>query len=315
MNVIFGSGVVGLLAKIILGPDWKVIPFAKSRFFSWNPALDDNFIITDPELDPLIKDMTRQIGPPTTFPYKRSWSIGGELINTFQKDLCDDWLYKIFGADLGSQVPVYMQDRLNLQIYDVRVNQLYYQLVNTFHDELTAESSKGPVTEIGSGYYVQGGQRHEFQQAVSTIPLDALYKLMGYSHNLQYRAIHYCHVETENLDFEGNNQVLVVDGSFDFFKVTNIAKNRYLFYFHNNVENFGIYLMNFISGFDIIDGTMIENAIPLGSMPNLSHLEQSGIYCVGSYAQHDWCADVGSNILRLLRYSHRDNKPATMKPI
>jgi len=47
MNIILGSGIIGLLAKLILGQDWKIIPFYRSRYFSFNPALDDNFIIRD----------------------------------------------------------------------------------------------------------------------------------------------------------------------------------------------------------------------------------------------------------------------------
>ena len=58
---------------------------------------------------------------------------------------------------------------------------------------------------------------------------------------------------------------------------------------------------------------MVENAIPLGAMPQISSLEDNGIFCVGSYAQWDWCSDVGSNILRLLRFAARDGKPQAWK--
>ena len=44
MNYILGSGIVGLTARHILGADWQVVPFYKSRFFSSNPPLDDNFL-------------------------------------------------------------------------------------------------------------------------------------------------------------------------------------------------------------------------------------------------------------------------------
>lgn len=315
MNVIFGSGVVGLLAKMMLGPEWKVIPFHRSRFFSWNPALDDNFIIHDDEILPFIKEITTLIGQPKIFPYKRSWSIAGELVNQFDSGACQDWLYKIFGNNIPPHASIYMKDRMNLYVYDVRVNQLYFDLVNANIGLLRAEAEKGPVTEIGPHYYVRNGVREDFDKAISTIPLDALCELMNIEVNLPARNLHYIHLETEDLDFEGANQLFVVDKIFDFWKVTNVAPNRYMLYFHNDVVNYGVYLMNFIKKFEILDGTAMERAIPLGSIPSIPRIEQAGIFCVGAYAQWDWCADVGSNILRLIRYAGRGNKPQQMKSI
>ena len=127
---------------------------------------------------------------------------------------------------------------------------------------------------------------------------------------LQARTVHYLHIETDDLDFEGINQVLVADNMFSFYKVTNVAPGRYLIYCHEEIPNPGIYFMSIIQKFDILDGTSIEGAIPIGTIPKLDAIEQFGIFCTGSSAQWDWCADVGSNILRLLRYSQRGNKPS-----
>lgn len=316
MNVIFGSGVVGLLAKLILGPEWKVIPFRRSRFFSWNPALDDNFIIRDDELDPFIKDITEAIGPPQTFVYRRAWSIQGQLMHQFDDSICNDWLNKIFGTQVPPQAPIYMKNRMDISVYDVRVNELYFSLVNNFKEDLKVEAAKGDITEIGPHYYIRNGVREDFDKAVSTVPLNALCDLMNIEIDLPSKNLNYIHLETGDLDFEGANQLLVVDPIFDFWKATNIAPNRYLLYFHKDVVDYGIYLMNFIRKFEILDGTMVENAIPLGPMPRLSNIEEeAGVFCVGSYAQWDWCADVGSNILRLLRYASRGNKPQEMQQV
>ena len=46
MNVIFGAGVVGLIARHVLVGNWQIVPFGRSRFFSFNPPLDDNFMIS-----------------------------------------------------------------------------------------------------------------------------------------------------------------------------------------------------------------------------------------------------------------------------
>jgi len=311
MNIIFGSGIVGLLARFLLGPSWKIIPFYRSRFFSFNPALDDNFIIRDDKLDPFINDVSKMINVPI-FVYQRVWSVSGELTKQFDKDLCHAWMYKLFGADIPSQSQVYFADRMNLFVYDIRINQLYQALTNKFIDELKAENVAGPVTEIGDHYIIRGGKRLDFDNAVSTIPLDALFELSKFQHNLRAKTLHYLHVQTDDLNFEGANQVLVTDQLIDFYKVTHIAPRRYLFHCHNNIPNPGLYLMQFMRQFDIIDGTSIEGAIPIGQIPKLDELEKRGIYCIGSSAQWDWCMDVGSCILRLMRYSQRGNKPNTV---
>lgn len=309
MNVIFGSGIVGLLARVILGDSWRVIPFYRSRFFSFNPALDDNFIICDDQLDPFIGDLMKNPSIPR-FIYNRAWSLGGELIRQWDSGICGDWTTKLFGQKTPSQTEPYMMNRMSLFVYDIRINQLYEQLQRMYIEDLRKEVLKGEVTEIGDHYFIQGGVRHDFENAVSTIPLDSLLQFMGTEPELPAKTIHYLHIQTEDLDFEGTNQVFVVDQLFSFFKATNVAPNRFMIYCHEEIPNPGIYLMNFIPKFDILDGTSIEGAIPMGQIPKTDALDKCGIFCVGSSAQWDWCADVGSNILRLLRYSSRGNKPS-----
>jgi hypothetical protein len=179
-------------------------------------------------------------------------------------------------------------------------------------DELKAESNKGKVTEIGDHYIVRNGNRVDFDDAISTIPLDALYNLMRKPHNLSAKTIHYLHVKTDNLDFEGANQMLVADGNIDFFKVSNISPGRYLFYCHNDIQHPGVYLMQFMQQFDIIDGTSIQGVIPIGNMEPIEFLSNNGIYCIGSSAQWDWCMDVGSCAIRLIEYAQSRKIPTTL---
>ena len=311
MNVILGSGIVGLLAKEILGDSWTVIPFTKSRFYTWNPALDDNFIIADSDIDPFINELMNR--RPNLYPYKRSWSIMGDLKSEYDEALCTVWLSKIFSGNYPQHALAYYKDRQILSVYDIRANELYERLLNKHMPSIAEEYKKGKVTKIGDHKIERGNHIIEYDKIVSTIPLYALLEFMGKKANLEYKPINYIHLYSEHLDFEGANQTLVVDNNIDFFKVSNISKNKYLFYFHENVVNYGAYLMNYIKDFDILDGTVVGDAIPVGSMPNLDTLEKDDIFCVGSYAQWDWCADVGSNIKRLIKYSNRSNKPAKPK--
>lgn len=300
MKLILGSGIVGLLAKFILGSDWKIIPFHKSRFFSFNPALDDNFIIRDSRLDPIIRDLG--FNPSTLHLYNRYWSLGGELFKEWNKDLYKGWLYKIFGSEAPPQSDVYWDGKLKPFVYDIRVNQLYNSLMQKYMEEITEEAAKGLVTEIGDHFIKRGNVKTDFDMALSTIPLDKLYELMGRRTNLKARTLHYLHVESKDLNFEGANQLLVVDQAIDFYKVTNIAPNRYLFYCHRDLVNPGMYLMNFMNNFEILDGTSIDSVIPMGGIPKLD-TEEKGIHCIGSSAQWDWCMDIGSCMIRIAKYS------------
>lgn len=300
MNIILGSGIVGLLAKSILGSSWKIIPFRASRLYSFNPAVADNFITRNEEVDQFIGELC---GPKPVYAYKRAWSVGGQIVSAPNDDLCRDWVTKIFGNDAPPQSELCYK-KLVAFVYDIKVNQLYQSLLSRYIDELRSEAKKGDVTEIGDHYIVRGAVREEFDNAISTIPLDVLYKLRGSPVELPAIDLHLIHIASESLDFEGNNQLLVVDRVFSFFKVTNIAPHRYLIYCHEEIHNPGIYLMSIIKSLDILDGTTLERGLPAGPPPKLDAVEKCGIYCVGGYAQWDWCMDVSSCILRLLRYAN-----------
>lgn len=311
-NVILGSGIVGLLAKAILGPTWKIIPFYRSRFFSFNPALDDNFIIASSETDAIIKQITNSLTVQNLF-YSRAWSVSGQLVKNWDSTLCEAWLRKIFGVNIPPQSMAYYTNRLTLPIYNIRANQLYTSLLNNNASEIESEASKGLVSEIGDHYLIRNGVKEEFDNAVCTIPLDALCKLLKSPIELPSKTLHYYHIQTDSLDFEGFNQQLVVDQVFDFYRVANIAPDRYLFYCHNEITNPGLYFMPILKSFEILDGTTVLSAIPSGTSPKLDLIEKKGLYMVGSSAQWDWCMDIGSCVLRLQRYSQRGFKP--FKPI
>lgn len=310
-NVIFGSGIVGLVAKKILVGDWTIIPFNRSRFYSYNPPLADNFISSDKDVDALMRDLT---GSSSTSRYRRSYSMAGQLVNSHDADTANMWLSKIYNKNsnldlIPGQAMAYLSNRLNFPIYQTRANELYQQLQNEYLSILKQESSKGQVTEIGKNFYVRGGVREEFDNALCTIPLKALLELLGKdASSLTFRNDSLVLVKSSTIDLEGYNQVYVADSILDFYKVTNIAPQLYMFYFLEDIPIPGKYLMPIIGAADIIDGTKISESIPTGQTPDLSWLETFGITCIGSYAQHDWLADVGSNLLRLVRYGQKGYK-------
>lgn len=307
MKYILGSGLIGLLARHILGPSYVIIPYYKSRFFSYNPSLDDNFLVRDERTDPFIINLNGKLGP--VYLYTKAWSVNGGLAKQYDKELCHSWLYKIFGQSTPTQSQAYMTGHMEFFVYDLRLNQLYQRLMEMYASDIGKGIALGQVSEIGDHYINVGGKKLEFSECISTIPLNSLCKQIGIKHNLKAKTLHYLHIETDDLDFEGSNQVLVVDHTFDFFKVTNVAPKRYLIYSHIDIPNPGVYFMQFMNKFEIIDGTSISDALPSGEVPQMPIIEKMGITCVGSNAQWDWCMDVSSCIIRLLRLA--DRKEAT----
>jgi len=299
VKYIFGSGIVGMLAKEILGADWTIIPFSRSRFFSFSPALDDNYIVHDEK----ISDFMGHLGAAPTHMYKMSYSVLGQL-ESHNAMLCDSWLGKVFGDDPPPQAAAYMKSRTSFFVYDIRINQLYQTLQNKYGAQLE-QNSKIKITSIGDHYFEAGGKRYDFDTAISTIPLSRLYELCGVQTPVETKQVWYYHIETPDLDFEGANQTLVVDPEFIFYKVINVAKNRYIFHCLQDLPIPGPYFMQFMSRFNILDGTTVENVIPVGARHKLRALRRLGIVCVGAHAEHDWCADVGSNIMSLLQVKNR----------
>lgn len=302
MKVILGSGLIGLLARKILGPSYKLVPFAKSRFYSYNPALQDNYLTYNERYYDIIKPYLTSMH---RHPYKVAWSIGGMLHNSYDDGLCQDWLAKVFGKHVPPHSSAVLKSRFSFEVCDIRLNQLYGILMKEYEEEIQKSLAFGEPIGIKDGSIQFAKASIDYETIISTIPLDILGRLLGTPFNLPATDLHYLHVQTNKLDFEGHHQTLVVDPIFDFYKVTAVAPNRYLFYFHKPQENPGIYLLSIIGqDFDILEGTSIARALPGGQQPDLSGLEEIGIFPIGATAQWDWCLDAGSAMLRILNFAN-----------
>lgn len=306
-NVIFGSGIVGLIARKMLGDQWDVIPYGRSRFYSHTVPLADNFIVRDEEIDKIVADISGT-QPPIAF-YSRSYSTNGVLTTVHDDGVAGAFVHKLFKGDPPQHVVKYLSARMVSSIYAIRVNKLYEKLQNEFGQMLKQRASMN-VTSVGDHFYVCDGKTYEFDNAICTIPLPAILGLANYHCDLKYGGEQVVLVNSSKVDLEGANQTFVVDNGISFYKVVNLSPNIYSFHFIDDIKEPGKYLMRMIGNADIIDGTYIFDSIPYGQMPDLAVLENMGIFCVGSYAQHDWCADVGSNILRIARYASRSFRPS-----
>ncbi len=294
---IVGGGLVGLLAKEILGAGWQIIPHGTSRYYSFTPAIADDAITVSEKTDLTL------LGNLLTRPYTRAFSFGGQLIFGSLKWVYDVYTEKVYGTPqpgYDSMVPV---EQL---VSDVTARELYKKLLEKYMPELVPNTEKfGQVKSISNGaIHTTTGLILPYDQIVSTIPLDALYDALGMAHNLVSKDAWVYHVETDKLDFEGAEQVLVVDDHIPFYKVNQVGYSEFVFYclapILTPMPFFGAFCNNRLRIMNP-SGTKHKSFIPIGGPRNLGDLHKLGIQCVGSHAEWDDCVDIGTCIIRLLK--------------
>ena len=302
MNVIFGSGLVGYLAKKILGPDWRFVPFRPSRYFSFDIPLSDNFICFDKHVDEFMEPiLMKGVGQ---IILKRPFSCGGQLMYQTHPITVDPYLSKVY----GDKVPTLAKDliRTTFTVYPVTAKELHDALQRKYIGEINEViKSQGEVASINLDNrevrFKEGGVIN-YDKAISTIPLDALLGLSGLpTVGLEARTVCYYYITTEKVDLEGAEQALVSDVEIDFFKVHKVSKHNYVFWTFEALENpFAYFGLFFGYDLDIQEARRIDGVIPVDDPPDLGYLEKMGVYCVGSNAQWDDFMDVASCIKRLL---------------
>lgn len=292
---IIGSGLVGLMCRHILGPSWKLVPEYKSRFFSYPISLDDNFIIRNPKIDDIVLD---KFGTKNRKPYRISYSYQGEILKSYDKNVSEIWHDKVFDGEYPAHSVAYYKDHMSFDVYDLRCNNIYTNLQELYKEEILAGVNAGLFGGVKDHSILIGNNRYDYSQIINTTPYDSFLTKSGYTHDLKSKDVHFVHISTTKLNFEGCNQLLVADHNLDFYKVTNIGPNNYLFYFNKDVVNPGIYLLPIVGEFDIEGGTCVPGYLPIGE--RLNH-QIDGVINIGSYAQWDWCMDIGSCIMNIVK--------------
>lgn len=296
MNLILGGGLIGLLARDILGPKWTIIPYGKSRFYSFSPPLADNFIIHDDEISEYTK---LYVGSPPLF-IKSMYSFGGQL--TSNHAICvDEYLNKVYGPSVPRHAKAMMSKRFEFFAYGDCAD-IYRTLQEKYQSELVANSEKyGVITKIQDDHTIitSTGVRLEYNKILSTIPIDVLVGYFGEKVALNSKDMWCYHLETDKLDLENSQIVYAVDPDIEFYKVNSLGNAQYVFYAGKRIEKPGAYFMMFIKDFHLIQETTIPQAVPCGNIPNID-VNSRGIYCIGSSAVWDDFLDVGSCIKRII---------------
>ena len=189
MKFILGSGIVGLIARDILGPSWTLIPFYKSRFYTFNPSLSDNFIIKNDEISQYIK--SSDIGKVQSFPYRRAYSVKGMLYGKHDDGICSDWCTKTFGYDHSSHISAYMKHGMEFDVYDVRINQLYQTLLEKYMPEIKKGMAYGGLSGIMAWIFIYPQDRIKTHiQANDNLSMKSSIKHLINNGNI-YKGFHY----------------------------------------------------------------------------------------------------------------------------
>jgi hypothetical protein len=280
MNFILGNGLIGLLAGKALNR--KIIPYGKSRFYSYSVPLAENIIryVKD--------DVIEFLGHLSPLMYVQKMSLDGKLFDV-TNELRNVYMNKLgtpnsaVGNFLGSSMTLkttctdlYESLRREINVHDVKIRELR------------------PFKMI-----LDNGTIVDYESLISTIPLYVLLKLFNMDINCEARDVYYCHVGSNDIDLEGASCVHVLDQHIEFHKVTTIRKSEYVFDSFIELDEWilGKYLRNF----KIIQKTVIRKSMPIDMPPNLDILEKMGVICVGSCAQWDEAMDVSSCIRRILK--------------
>lgn len=317
MKLIIGSGITGLLARHIFGEKYEFITQKRSRYYSFDPVLAENYVIRHDKLDDFIKTIS-PMALHGLREYKRPFSLAGQLMHNESELVVDPYLSKVYGGDLPDTANRHM--KTSFWVYNTTAKVLHDTLLEKYSDEIIKSQSE--VISINMKdktidvlYNEAERKTIEYETIISTVPLDIMLGWAGSTADIKSNSICYYHIRTDKVDVEGADEVLVSDSNIDFFRVTPVStpfksgfilekKNvDWLFWCLDHIDNPHNYFGAFFGyNLDIVDASRIASAIPVGNPPDLGEFENNGIYCVGSNAQWDDFMDVASCINRLIKF-------------
>jgi hypothetical protein len=294
LNFILGSGLIGCIARKILGSGWSWIPFKRSRYYTFIPPLADNFI----QYDEVAHDFLSKYAIANLI-YKRPYSFRGVL--SYDNPVAiDEYFDKVYG-----QYPEYAKKvmKTTCMVYNITARGLYDKLQNELGDDINSSiTNYGQDVSIDIRNHtlttIKDGKKYDYDTIISTIPFDALANKCDININLQSNDVCYYHIATSKINLEGAQQSLIADRDIKFFKVDMTDKNEYLFHTLGPIEDPLGYFGMFIGyNIDILSVYRIDKAIPISSeIPPLD-----GIKCIGSNAEWDDLIDISTCVRKLLK--------------
>ena len=303
-NYIIGSGLVALLCRKILGDSWRIVPLGPSKFYSGNvPALGDDFIVYDEVVSGLLREWNLNTIP---IMFKRPFSAGGQLL--YAQTFISDYLSRM---GLPDNPVVRNSLKSDVTVYPFSCLQLWKMLVSEFLVEIrqffTEHNAKG-ISKIADGKMFfnsdDGVKQIEYGKIISTVPNFVLSDLLNIRDDNRYGDLYFYYVNSDQIDIDKADQVLVCDDVIPFHRCTKIKNNHLievLDVYHENPMR--VFAPTFGNNFDIIKTHYIEKGYPYPGSVNEQFLAANNIEVVGSLAQCDPLMDISSCIKRIVRLS------------
>lgn len=298
-NFILGSGVIGLIARHILGDKYTLIPYKKSRYYSFDVPTADNDIQYNEQTADLISSLhalTKKVYFPTAI------SLNGELF--FNKEIwIDTVVSKVYGKDPHPLAAKIMSADIDAHTFTAR--DLYKTLIEKYAKDISSGLNK-IVDSISTSKrtITINGNTIDYEKIVSTIPLYELLKLAKIRSNLPSADYHLFLVMTDMFNLEGARRCFIGDLSIPFWKVNVFSNNVYQFFSNGEVEGAeAVFALLTKDRFKIAAGTSIEKAFPKGPPPTalLDRLKSNNIECVGNNARWDYFYDIGTSLNHVLK--------------
>jgi len=303
MNYILGSGLIAFIAKHALN-SYQILPIGKSRYYQYDVATCDNYIVCHDDIGDMVKDIA---GDTLPIFFKRAYSMRGQLIFNKNDGYAATWLQKFY----GDEVPAYAPQLINMDFFVYTASGLdLFKKLEPVHKHSFTEY----VQRTDKIIYIdieeqkihtedkQGKQRIlEYDHLVNTIPLDAFCRLCKRESKLKTKDLHTCLVRTNDLNFEGATELLIIDDAIDFVKCTQISRHIYQFFSTVDIPQLATYLQLIIKKFDIASGTCVHNAIPIGHPPDPAWINEHNITCIGSNAEWNDLIDLSTSIRKIAK--------------
>lgn len=300
MKYILGSGLIAFIAKKIL-PEYQLIPSGKSRFFQYDIATCDDYIICHPDVDDVIKNISGKFIPMF---FKRAFSFGGDLLFAQNESFASMWLKKVY-----DEFPAYAPSliKMDMFVYNTSGSHIFKRIekecIKTCADSIRNEEQVQSIDLQQKQIILTssaGNRIINYENIINTLPLNVLFKLCNIDIELRSKDLHTCVLATDDLDFEGATEVLIIDDLIDFVKCTCIGKNLYQLFYTTDIQQLSSYLKLMVKKFELVSGTCVRNAIPCG-IPTDYNFADFGIKNVGSLAQWDDLVDISTCIRTLIQ--------------
>lgn len=298
-NFILGSGLIARIAKDIF-PNYKFIPFGKSRFYNFKIPLAENYIVANDNVCEYIKKYKSSNDIlPHVREYKRPFSLAGDLHYNAALTL-ECYLKKVYGDIdfIASQILC----KTSFNVYsNITPSLIYIKLgeeqnnsilkdLDTYSELISIDSDKR-ILNTKSGTY-------EYNHIISTIPLNILYKYLGLHAELESKKSYISLIQTNTFDFESADELLIAD-DFPIYNITRLFDNIYMIKSMGEMSE--ITLRSLIYDCKIISMTQVPDYIPMNT-PNLKWLNEFNIKPVGSLARWDDFYDVSTSINSLINF-------------